>query len=349
MIEPEPFGVTRGGLPVARHRLRNARGTEAVLIDYGASLTELWVDGVDVVLGFDSLAGYEAHRTWFGCVVGRVANRTAGARFEIDGEAFELESNEGTHHLHGGSQGLSTRVWQPEPTDGGLRFNVTSEPGDGGYPGRLDVAVTYHLTDDDRLRIEYRATVDRATPVNLTHHAYFNLAGHGDVRGHELEIGSSRVVEVGPDLIPTGVLREVAETPFDFRKAKPVGRDLEAAPGQGYDVSYVLAGFDDAQARASLRPARVATLIEPRSGRRMGVSTSAPCLHLYTGQALDGRRGKRGARLDAFGGLCLEAQHPPDALHQAGFPSIVCRPGTPYHQVTEYDFAAANEVDSGEV
>ncbi|MDH4017369.1 MAG: galactose mutarotase, partial [Actinomycetota bacterium] len=248
-MESEPFGTTRDGRAVARHRLRNARGTEAVFIDYGATSTELHVDGVDVVLGFDDLAGYEAERTWFGCVVGRVANRIADASFEVDGRRFEVEANQDGHHLHGGSQGLSTRVWSASPAEGGdesaIRFSCVSEDGEGGYPGRVEVEVTYRLTDDDRLRIEYAASVDRPTPVNLTHHAYFNLAGAGDVLGHELEIAGDRIVGVDGDLIPTGQLLAVAGTPHDFRVAKLVGCDFDQLDGAGYDVSYVLAGFDE--------------------------------------------------------------------------------------------------------
>ncbi len=341
-MQSEPFGTTRDGRPVARHRVRNARGTEAVFIDYGATLASLWVDGVDVVLGFDTLEGYEATRTWFGCVVGRVANRIGDAWFEVDGERFEVEANQDGHHLHGGSHGLSTRVWSPAPADDGIRFSCTSEDGEGGYPGRVDVDVTYRLTDDDRLRIEYEATVDRATPVNLTHHAYFNLAGRGDVLGHELELAAERIVEVDGELIPTGRLPEVAAKAHDFREAKPVGRDLDAVGG-GYDVSYVLEAFDEIGAVGADMPMKLrhaATLTDPASGRRMTLATTEPCVQLYTGQYLDGRAGKRGATYPAYSGLCLEAQHPPDALHQPGFPSVVCRPGAPYRQVTELAFGA---------
>jgi len=344
-MESEPFGTTRDGRPVQRHRLRNARGSEALFVDYGATLAELWLDGVDVVLGFDDLAGWEAERTWFGCVVGRVANRIAGARFELEGASYELEANQDGHHLHGGSHGLSTRVWSAAPADAGdgLRFTCTSEDGEGGYPGRVEVAVTYRLSDDDRLRIEYAATVDRPTPVNLTHHAYFNLAGSGDVRGHELEIAATRIVEVDAGLIPTGRLACVAGTPFDFTQAKAVGRDLDRVDGGGYDVSYVLEPFGGIGAAGSDMPMplrHAATLVDPVGGRCMRVATTEPCVQLYTGQYLDGRVGKRGATYPAFSGLCLETQHPPDALHQTGFPSIVCRPGAPYRQVTEYAFAS---------
>lgn len=338
----EPFGTTRDGRAVSRHLLHNTRGTEAVFIDLGATLCELWLGGVDVVLGFDDLAGYEAERTWFGCVVGRVANRIAGARFELDGKGFDVEANEGEHHLHGGSRGLSTRVWSASPADTpdgqGIRFVCVSADGEGGYPGRVEVEVTYRLTDDDRLRIEYVARVDRATPVNLTHHAYFNLAGSGDVLGHELEIEATRIVGVDRELIPTGRLLNAAGTPYDFTDAKSVGHDLDRLDVEGYDVSYVLAGFDEAVRGLGPQLRHAATLVDPGSGRRMRVATTAPCVQLYTGQYLDGRRGKRGAKYARFSGLCLEAQYPPDALHQPAFPSVVCRPGAPYRQVTEYAF-----------
>jgi len=344
----EPFGTTRDGRTVLRHRLRNARGTEAVFIDLGATLTSLHLMGpeekrTDVVVGFDTLADFETPRTWFGCVVGRVANRIAGARFEIDGVVYDVEANEAPNQLHGGSAGLSTRVWSAAPVDGdsGIRFTYSSPDGEAGYPGRVDVEVVYRLTDDDRLRIEYGAEVDRPTPVNLTHHAYWNLAGRGDVLGHTLEIAADRHVEVDDALIPTGELPDVSRTPFDFRRAKPVGRDFGSLDGDGYDLSFVLPGFDEShvgETSADLAPPRVARLFDPGSGRRVDVSTTAPCLQLYTGQYLDGRSGKAGLPLRPFAGLCLEAQHPPDALHHGHFPSVVCRPGAAYRQVTEYAF-----------
>ena len=345
-IESEAFGATADGRPVQRHRLVNARGSEAAFIDYGATLTELHMPDrqgghADVVLGFDSVAEYEAPRTWFGCVVGRVANRTRGASFELGGRRHDLEANDGGHHLHGGSQGLSTRVWSPtgasDDTGPGLRFRCVSEDGEGGYPGRLEVEVVYRLTHDDRLRIEYEATIDRPAPVNLTHHAYFDLSGTGDVRAHSLEIASDRFVEVDAELIPTGRLLAASDTPFDFTRAKFVGQDLAALASEGFDLCFLLKDADD---RERGEPVFAAVLEDPETGRRMTVSTTEPALQLYTGQYLDGRPGKGAAAYTPFSGLCLEAQHPPDALHRPSFPSIVHGPQSHYRQVTEYAFSA---------
>lgn len=345
-MDSEPFGRMRDGREVSRHRIRNARGTEAVFVDLGASLTEFHFDGVDVVLGHDDLASCEAaiESSWMGCVVGRVANRIAGASFEIGGERFDLEANEGANHLHGGSQGLSTRVWSARPlvADGGpgVVFECVSADGDAGYPGRLEVEVAYQLTEDDRLRIVYTAEVDRPTPVNPTQHAYFNLAGEGDVLGHELEIAASRHVEVGAGLIPTGALLDVADTPFDFRAPKPLGRDFDHLDDAGYDLSFMLDGYaPDRESDVAPEPHPGARLTHPASGRVMTVRTSEPCLQLYSGQHLDGAMGKAGRRHTPFAGLCLEAQHPPDALHQPGFPSVMCRPGETRWQMTEYAFS----------
>jgi len=342
-VEREHFGTTCDGEPVTRFTLTNRGGARACLIDYGACVTELWVrDGGgrlgDVVLGFDTLAEYEQNPPHFGTLIGRVANRIAGAAFELDGVTYRLQANRGRHHLHGGARGFGKRCWRAEPTrhDAGpaVRFERVSPAGEEGYPGRLDVRVTIVLGDDDALRFSYEATTDAPTPVNLTHHGYFDLSERGDVLTQQLWLRADHVTEVDDELIPTGRLLPTAGTAFDFRRAKPVGRDIADTPA-GYDHNFVLAPDDPAD------PAPAALLFDPKTGRRMAVHTPEPGLQLYTGNFLGGIRGKRGVRHPRRSGLCLEAQRFPDALHQANFPSVVLRPGETYRQETSYRFGAA--------
>lgn len=339
-VEREHFGTTVEGDAVSRFTLTNRRGARVRLIDWGACVTELWVpdrDGrfEDVVLGFDTLAEYERNPPHFGSIIGRVANRVARARFELDGTRYRLEANRGAHHLHGGARGFDKRPWQAEPVEHAagpaVRFERVSPDGEEGYPGRLEVRVTVVLGDDDALRFEYEATADAATPVNLTHHGYFNLAGRGDILDHVLGLRADRVTEVDAELIPTGRLLPVEGSAFDFRRAKPIGRDIAATSG-GYDHNFVLSR-DAAEA-----PAPAATLVDPASGRRLTLHTSEPGVQLYTGNSLGGIRGKGGARHHRYAALCLEAQRFPDALHHASFPSVVLRPGETYRQTTSYRF-----------
>ena len=342
-ISKTSFGVTRGGQEVSCYALTNRRHSVARLIDFGATLTELWVpdrDGVlgDVVLGFDELGDYEQDDAHVGCVIGRVANRTTGARFELDGVEYRLSANRDPNHLHGGHIGFHKIVWQVEPlalAEGpALRFSHTSADGDEGYPGMLEVELVVTLDHEDALHFAYRAESDAPTPVNLTHHDYWNLTGDGSALGHELCLNAERYTETGPGLVPTGRHLPVEGTPFDFRAAKLVGQDIGALE-LGYDHNYMLAP----SARASAHAA--GELFDPASGRRMAFSTSEPGIQLYTGNFLDGLAGKRGAVHDRHGALCLEAQRFPDALHQPDFPSIVLRPGETYHQITTYAFSAS--------
>jgi aldose 1-epimerase len=342
-VERDRFGTTRDGEAVWRFTLANRRGTRARWITLGATLTELHVadrDGVpaDVVLGFDDVAGYESgENPYFGCTVGRVANRIAGARFELDGVAYALAANDGPNHLHGGRGGFGRALWRGDALacdDGpALRFTHTSPDGDEGYPGTLAVEVDVVLDHQDGLRIEYRATTDAATPVNLTNHTYWNLAGGGDVRDHELRLDAEHYTEVGPGLVPTGRILPVAGTPLDFGARKPVGRDLDRVGG-GYDHNFVLAPARRARAVAA------GELLDPGSGRRLRFATTEPGVQLYTGNVLDGLAGKRGARYRRHAGLCLEAQGFPDAPNQPGFPSVVLRPGQTYRQTTVYRFGS---------
>jgi aldose 1-epimerase len=297
------------------------------------------------VLGFDDLQGYLASRACFGAIVGRYGNRIAGGRFTLGGRTYVLARNDGENHLHGGVRGFDKMVWAArplaDPAGVALELRHLSRDGEEGYPGNLDVVVTYRLTEDDALEIDYRATTDRATICNLTHHGYFNLDGGNDILGHQLALRASRFTAIGAGLIPTGELRDVAGTPMDFRTATAIGarigaRDDQLALAGGYDHSWVLD-----RAVEGLLPA--ATLLGPVSGRILEVLTTEPGLQFYSGNFLDGTVRGKGGRLHGFrSGLCLEAQHFPDSPNQPRFPSTTLRPGESYRSSTVYRFSVAD-------
>ena len=344
-MEKDRFGNTAGGVPVDRYTLRNARGSMVRLITLGATVTELWMpDGegkpADVVLGFGELAQYETQSPYFGCMVGRVAFRIANGEFLLDGQAYHLSRNDGPHHLHGGEKGFSHAVWQAEPVAGGpspaVRFSHRSADGDQGYPGTVAVAVVYTLTEENALQIDCTAATDRPTPINLTHHSYFNLAGagRGDILGHLLQLDADRWIPAEEPDLPSGQIASVQGTPFDFRQPTPLGARMGEAPDKvaGYDLAYFCNHSDG-------RLARVATLSEPRTGRAMDVLTTAPSVILYTGNYLDGRlTGKQGAVYPKHAGVCLETGRPPDAVHHPHFPSTIVRPGETYRHTCVYRF-----------
>jgi aldose 1-epimerase len=308
-------------------------------------VTELWVPDRhgrldDVVLGFDNLHQYEAESPYFGSTIGRVAFRITGAEFTLDGQTYRLTRNAGQHHLHGGVRGLSKVVWQaeslPDSQAPAVQFLYRSPDGDQGYPGNLDVAVLFKLTGPNELRIDYTAIADQTTPVNLTHHSYFNLAGaaQGDVLGHVVQLDADRFTPTDSAMIPTGEIVSVQGTPFDFTRARPIGERLEEVGG--YDLSYLRRVVDSSLAR-------VALLEETLSGRRLEVLTTAPAIVLYTGNALDGSlRGKGGVFYRRHTGLCLETGHLPDSVHHDNFPSIILRPGETYRQTCLFRFSAGN-------
>lgn len=341
-IEKSSFGTTSTGEPVELYTLRNVHRTVAKVITWGATLTELHVadrrgDTADVVLGFETLAGWQSAHPYFGVTVGRVANRIAKGKFTLEGATHTLATNNGPNHLHGGNRGFDKVVWKAsevQTADGpGVRFTHVSKAGDEGYPGTLTAAVTYVLTNADELVLHYEATTDAATPVNLTHHSYFNLTGDGnrDILGHRLTVFAARYTPTDETLIPTGEIAPVDDTPFDFRKPFDIGARLRDVKG-GYDLNFAL---DSGGGR--LAPAAV--LHDPASGRIMRVHTTEPGLQFYTGNFLDGSiTGKRGAVYRQHAGLCLEAQHFPDAINQPGFAPIVLRPGKVYRQTTRYAF-----------
>lgn len=346
-IEKDVFGRTADGVAVDRYTLRNGPMTVR-LITYGATVTELWAPdrqgtAADVVLGFDHLSQYETESPYFGCTVGRVAFRIARGEFVLDGAPYQLTLNDGPHHLHGGLKGFSHAVWRaealPDRAAPAVRFTHRSPDGDQGYPGTLDAAVVYTLTADGELRIEHTATADRPTPVNLTHHGYFNLAGagQGDVLGHVLEIDADRWIPAEEPDLPSGEIAPVAGTPFDFTRPTPVGARIGqiGGPAQGYDLAYL-------HNHPAGALARVATVREPRSGRAMDVSTDEPALVLYSGNYLDGTlRGKGGAVYARHAGVCLETGRPPDAVHHPHFPTTILRPGDVYRHTCVYRFYAS--------
>lgn len=349
-VTVEPFGTTAEGQAISLYTLSNAKGMEVKIINFGAIVQSLKVpdrDGkaADVVLGFDSLDGYAAEHPYFGAVVGRYGNRIAKGKFSLDGKEHTLATNNPPNALHGGLKGFDKQVWTAEPLEGdgapGLRLQLVSPDGDQGYPGTLTVTVTYTLTDDNGLEIQYEAATDAPTVLNLTNHSYFNLngAGNGDILGHLVMINADRFTPVDETLIPTGELRPVAGTPFDFTSPKPLGRDIneddeQIQYGLGYDHNFVL----EKETPGALTLA--ARVHSPESGRVMEVFTEEPGLQFYSGNFLDGtNKGKGGKVYQHRFGFCMETQHFPDSPNQPGFPSVVLRPGDKYATKTMYKFS----------
>ena len=341
------FGTTPDGHPVETFTLRNATGIEMRVMSLGGIITHLQTPDrhgamADIVLGFDRLDGYVTDHPFFGAIIGRYGNRIGKARFAIDGTPYPLAANNGPNHLHGGMKGFDKVVWQAEPGEsaGGRRivFTRTSPDGEEGYPGALTVKVTYTLTDRNELAIDYEASTDKPTHVNLTHHSYFNLAGHnaGDILGHELTIDADRYTPVDETLIPTGELAAVAGTPFDFRQPAAIGARInqidnqQLAFGKGYDHNWVLNG-------SGFR--RAARAYEPQSGRTLEIATTEPGLQFYSGNFLDGSlTGKDGAVYNLRNGFCLESQHFPDSPNKPSFPTTLLKPGETYRTRTVYTF-----------
>jgi aldose 1-epimerase len=341
-----PFGVLPTGDTVHVFTLANGDVTMRVL-DYGGIVQSLETPDrhgtrQDVVLGFDDLDGYLRRSPYFGALIGRYGNRIAKGQFTLDGTVYTLAANNGPNALHGGLTGFDKVRWQVlQATDSSLVLRHVSRDGDEGYPGTLTATVTYTLTADNRWVIDYEATTDKATPVNLTQHTYWNLRGNGEepVLEHELQLAADAFTPVDSTLIPTGVLQPVAGTPFDFRTPQPIGARIDAADeqlryGGGYDHNFVLTGAGDA---AGLR--LVAQVREPVSGRTLAMSTTEPGVQFYSGNFLDGSvTGKRGAVYARRSGFCLETQHFPDSPNQPAFPSTILRPGERRTSRTVYAF-----------
>jgi aldose 1-epimerase len=328
--------------------LTNKNGVEVRLTNYGARITAIKVSDrngkmADVILGHSSVEGYinAQDRPYFGAVVGRYGNRIAKGKFTLDGKVYELATNNGVNHLHGGNIGFDKQVWNAE-TEGvnAVVFTFKSHDGEEGYPGNLDISVTYTLTDENELKISYFATTDKATPVNLTNHAYFNLAGEGSgsIVDHEMMINADAFTPVTDALIPTGEFRPVKGTPFDFKASKPIGRDInqkntQLEYGNGYDHNFVLNKGTGGMTLA-------AVLCEPKSGRVMETYTDEPGVQFYCGNFLSGcLTGKSGKPYSFRSGLCLETQHYPDSPNQKNFPSTILKPGEEYKTTTIYKFS----------
>lgn len=336
------FGKTEDGTPVERFTLTNGRIT-ARIMTYGAIVTDLIVpdrDGKpgDVVLGFPTLDGYLKGHPFFGAIAGRYANRIAKGKFTLDGKDYTLARNNGPNTLHGGNKGFDKYVWKVEKSsDTSLTLSHVSPDGDEGYPGKLSVTVTYTVTKDDALRIDYKATTDKPTVVNLTNHSYFNLAGQGSgtIDDQEMQIEADSYTPVDETLIPTGKIAPVRGTPLDFTKPTRLGARYAELKGEpiGYDHNFVLRGHGELTALA-------ARAYDPKSGRVMEVYTTQPGVQLYTGNFLDGKlTGKDGAVYKQHTGFCLETQHFPDSPNQPDFPSTVLRPGETFASTTIYKFS----------
>ncbi|MDX1741938.1 MAG: aldose epimerase family protein [Rhodothermales bacterium] len=351
-VSTEPFDTLPDGTQIDLYTVTNAHGLQVRAINYGGIILSLHTpdrDGVmaDVALGYDGLDDYLAETPYFGSIIGRYGNRIAGAQFSLDGSVYTLARNDGPNHLHGGLVGFDKVVWDGEPfesEDGaGIVFKYTSPDGEEGYPGTLEVRVTYTLTDDNELIFDYQATADRATQVNLTQHTYFNLAGHGSgtILDHELMINAESFTPVDSTLIPTGRLTPVDGTPLDFRRAAPIGARIDQEHeqlrlGRGYDHNFVLSR-GEAESDSLILAAR---LTERTSGRVMEVFTTEPGIQFYSGNFLDGTLiGKGGVAYQHRSGLCLETQHYPDSPNQPDFPSTTLRPGERYQTRTVYAFS----------
>lgn len=343
-VERQEFGKTQDGTAVEIYTLRNGRGITAKVMTYGAILVELQVpdrtgQSRDVVLGFDQLDRYLKGHPLFGATVGRFANRIGGAQFVLNGQVYRVTANSGKNHIHGGRRGFDKQIWKAEPfataTAAGVRLRLVSLDGEEGYPGTLQVTVTYSLTVDNELRLDYEATSDKDTVVNLTNHSYFNLGGHdsGDVLGHELQMFADFYTPADEALIPTGEIAFVKGTPLDFTTPTPIGaRIKELAKTRGYDHNFVLKSD-------GLTPALGARVYEPRSGRVMEMWTTEPGVQLYTANHMNNQPGKGGATYQQFQGFCLETQHFPDSPNKPHFPSPILRAGQVKKSTTIFKFS----------
>lgn len=338
------FGKTKDGKLVDLYTLTNKNGLVAKITNYGGTLTELHVpdkngQNGNIVLGFATLEPYVAGHPFFGSTTGRVANRIAKGKFKIDGKEYSVATNNGPNHLHGGPNGFDKQLWDAEQIESksgpALKLQYVSPDGDQGYPGSLTTTVIYRLTNNDELQIDYKATTNKPTIVNLTNHSYFNLAGdgNGDVLDHDLMINADKYTVFDATQIPTGEIKSVEGTPLDFRKPTPIGQRIEQVEG-GYDHNFVLNGkTGDMKLCARVR--------DPKSGRVMEIRTTEPGVQLYTANGLNGSiTGTSGKPYPKYGAFCLETQHYPDSVNHPAFPTVVLRPGQTYKTTTVHKFTA---------
>lgn len=350
LIPARPFGAAPDGRPVTLYTLRNSRGVEAQICNYGGIVVSLKVPDRngqfgDVVLGYDKLADYVADSPYFGCLIGRYGNRIARGRFTLNKINYALATNNYPNHLHGGIRGFDKVVWQARPLPNhryghALELKHISRAGAEGYPGELEVTAVYSLTEDDALRLDYTATTDQDTIINLTQHSYFNLAGHGDILGHEVMIRANTFTPVDETLIPTGEFRGVERTPFDFNTPTAIGArinepDEQLKFGKGYDHNWVIR-------KPFGELGLVARVTEPTSGRVLEVFSTEPGLQFYSGNFLDGTlKGKGGWVYQFRNGFCMEPQHYPDSPNKPNFPSVVLRRGQVYRNTIIYKFSVS--------
>jgi aldose 1-epimerase len=344
-VKQESYGKMPDGTQVDRYTLTNANGMEAGIITYGGALVKLTAPDksgklADVVLAMDDLDGMRKQDAFFGALIGRYGNRIGKAQFTLDGQTYKLPANNGPNTLHGGPEGFDKRMWTAQKGSAAegasLELTYTSKDGEMGFPGNLTTKVVYTLTNNNALRIDYTATTDKTTVANLTNHTYWNLAGEGDILGHEVMIAADRFTPVDDGLIPTGELKPVKGTPFDFTTATAIGArinqdDQQLKYGKGYDHNWVLNKNDASMTKA-------AEVRDPKSGRVMEVWTTEPGLQFYTGNFLNGSLKSKGRTIDLRSAFCMETQHFPDSPNQPAFPSTTLKPGQTYHTTSEYRF-----------
>lgn len=341
-VTTKNFGKTPDGKDASLYAITNRNGVCAEVTDFGAILVNFYVPNqngtvCDIVLGYDTIEGYYANGSFFGATVGPSANRVDNACFEIDGIHYQLAANDGTNNLHSDdNKGYHKRLWGAQAKENQVVFSLEDADGSMGFPGNKKVQVSYTLTDDNALKIEYDVVSDRKTLINMTNHTYFNLAGHnaGTIEGHKLQIEAFHYTPVFERLIPTGDFAPVAGTPFDFRKMKAISEEIDAEDlqlkyGQGYDQNFVIDGYD-----GTLK--KVAVVEEPTTGRRMEVYTDQPGIQFYAGNCIQPHTGKGGASYGKRSGFCLEAQAFPDSIHQPHFTDVIYAPDRPYKAVAIY-------------
>lgn len=345
-LSEKPFGTTATNEPITLYTLKNTQGMEVQIMNYGAIITKIIVPDKnevmeDVVLGFENMADYIKDSPYFGSIVGRYGNRIAAGKFSLDGKNYTLAAQNNGQHLHGGLKGFDKKVWKTiGKKEGSITLSYLSVDGEEGFPGNLEIQVTYTLNEDNAISMDYLAKTDQATVLNICNHSYFNLSGNAkrDVLGHVIQLNAPHFIPVDKVLIPTGEVKSVKGGPFDFTSPKKIGLDINAADeqiafGSGYDHCYA---FDKAPGAYG----KIAHVEDPISGRIMEVFTTEPGVQFYTGNHLDGRlKGKNGAVYAKRSGFCLETQHFPDSPNKPNFPSTVLRPGETYTSKTVYQFS----------